>query len=109
MDSSLDIQISRRFRLSDVTINSLIGFFSLVLKDINTTRFKEFPSTAYMARKLLDITKRSKTFVACTDCNKLYNPTEIMPKSDDNSANSGFKCTHIEFPKIGRASCRERV
>ena len=51
-----------------------------------------------MARKLLDITKRSKTFVACTDCNKLYNPTEIMPKSDDNSANSGFKCTHIEFP-----------
>ena len=87
-----------RFRLSDVAINSLIGFFSLILKDINTTRFKEFPSTAYMARKLLDITKRSKTFVACTDCNKLYNPTEIMPKSDDNSANSGFKCTHIEFP-----------
>src|SRR5438874_13793771 len=98
MDSSLDIQISRRFRLSDVTINSLIGFFSLVLKDINTTRFKEFPSTAYMARKLLDITKKSKTFVACTDCNKLYNSTEIMPKSDDNNANSGFKYTHIEFP-----------
>src|SRR5204863_2241876 len=21
-----------------------------------------------------------------------------MPKSDDNNANSGFKCTHIEFP-----------
>ena len=87
-------------RLSDVAINSLIGFFSLVLKDINTTRFKEFPSTAYMAKKLLDITKRSKTFVACTDCNKLYNPTEIMPKSDDNSANSEFKCTHIEFQII---------
>ena len=49
-----------RFRLSDVAINSLIGFFSLVLKDINTTRFKEFPSTAYMARKLLDITKKIK-------------------------------------------------
>src|SRR5688500_4260951 len=38
-----------RFRLSDVAINSLIGFFSLVLKDINTTQFKEFPSTAYLA------------------------------------------------------------
>src|SRR5947208_17146159 len=73
----------KRFRLSDVAINSLIGFFSLVLKDINTTRFKEFPSTAYMPRKLLDITKKSKTFVACTDCNKLYNPTKIMPKSDN--------------------------
>ena len=89
-----------RFRLSDVAINSLIGFFSLVLKDINTTQFKEFPSTAYMARKLLDITKRSKTFVACTDCNKLYNPIEIMPKSNNNSANSEFKCTHIEFQII---------
>ena len=50
-----------------------------------------------MARKLLDIIKRSKTFVACTDCNKLYNPTEIIPKSNNNNTNSGFKCTHIEF------------
>jgi hypothetical protein len=74
-----------RFRLSDVAINSLIGFLSLVLKDINPTQFKDFPSTAYMARKLLDIKKKSKTFAVCTDCNKLYNPEEIIPKSDDNS------------------------
>jgi hypothetical protein len=76
----------------------LIGFFSLVLKNIDQTRFKEFPPTAYMARKLLDIKKKSKTFAVCTDCNKLYNPAEIIPKPGDNNANSGFKCTHVEFP-----------
>ena len=46
-----------RFRLSDVAINSLVGFLSLVLKDISLTQFKDFPPIAYMARKLLDIKK----------------------------------------------------
>ena len=50
-----------------------------------------------MARKLLDIKKISKTFAVCTDCNKLYNPAEIIP-SDSADANSGFKCINIEFP-----------
>ncbi|CAB4439789.1 unnamed protein product [Rhizophagus irregularis] len=51
-----------KFKLPDVAINSLIGFFSLLLKDIDSHRFKKFPSTAYMARKALDIRKKSKTF-----------------------------------------------
>ena len=29
-------KFQERFRLSDVTINSLVGFFSLVLKDVNS-------------------------------------------------------------------------
>ena len=86
-----------RFRLPDVAVSSLISFFSLVLKTINPTRFKEFPSSAYMARKLLDIKKKSKTFAVCTDCNKLYDPEYIIPKAGDNT-NLGFKCTNIEFP-----------
>src|SRR5205823_9836866 len=49
-----------RFKLSDVAIDSLIGFFSLVLKDVNLNRFKKFPSTAYMARRLLEIKKNQK-------------------------------------------------
>ena len=87
-----------RFRLSDVAVNSLIGFFSIVLKDINTKRFENFPSTAYMARKLLDIKKKSKTFATCTDCNKLYNIDEIIPKDSMNTNFTGFKCNNIEFP-----------
>jgi len=86
-----------RFKLSNVAINSLIGFFSLVLKNINTNRFKDFLSTVFMARKVLAIRKKPKLFAACVDCDKLYDPTEIIPQSNDNT-NTGFKCTHIEFP-----------
>ena len=50
-----------------------------------------------MARKLLDIKKKSKSFTACTEYNKLYDPTEIILKLGDNTS-SGFKCTNIEFP-----------
>ncbi|CAB4445426.1 unnamed protein product [Rhizophagus irregularis] len=49
-----------RFKLTDVTINSLTGFFALVLKDVDSNRFEKFPSTIYMARKLLEIKKSQK-------------------------------------------------
>jgi len=88
-----------RFKLSNVAINSLIGFFSLILKNINTNQFKDFPSTVFMARKALAIRKKPKLFAACVDCDKLYDPTEIIPQSNDNT-NTGFKCTHIEFQII---------
>src|SRR6266496_1481405 len=72
-------KFQERFRHSDVAINSLIGFFSLVLKDIDSHRFKDFPSTAYKAKKLLDIMKKSKTYAVFPDCNKLYNTASIIP------------------------------
>ena len=93
----LIFKFQERFRLPDVGINSLISLFSLVLKNIDPIRFIEFSSTAYMARKLLDIKKISKTFAVYTDCNKLYNSAKIIP-SDGADANSGFKCIHVEFP-----------
>ncbi|CAG8753126.1 1321_t:CDS:2, partial [Funneliformis caledonium] len=43
--------------------------------DVDSHQFEEFPSTAYMARKLLGIRKKSKTFATCLDCNKLYDIT----------------------------------
>ena len=85
-----------RFKLSDVAINSLIGFFSLVLKDINLNRFKKFPSTAYTARRLLEIKKKPTTFAACPDCDKLYDIATIIA-TNTNNENSGFKCTYVEF------------
>ncbi|CAG8675098.1 8018_t:CDS:2 [Funneliformis caledonium] len=90
-------KFQEKFKLPNVLINSLIGFFSLVLKDIDLYWFKEFSSTIYMARKLLNIRKKSKSFVTCTDCNKLYDIASIIPKNSDSNATIGFKCTHIEF------------
>ncbi|CAB4407640.1 unnamed protein product [Rhizophagus irregularis] len=60
-----------RFKLPDVAINSLIGFFSLLLKDIDSHWFKKFPPTTYMARKALDIRKNQKHL-------PLYNKTYLM-------------------------------
>ena len=88
-------KFQERFRLSDVAINSLVGFFSLVLKDVDSQRFEKFPSTAYMARKLLEIRKKTKSFAVCPNCNKLYDTAAIIPQ---DTGDSGFKCTHIEFP-----------
>ncbi len=76
----------------------MIRFFSLVLKDIDLNRFKEFPSTAYMARKLLEIKKKTKTFATCTKCNKLYNIEDIIPSNQKDDEFLGSKCTHVEFP-----------
>ncbi|CAG8738779.1 10494_t:CDS:2, partial [Funneliformis caledonium] len=65
--------------------------------NIDPYQFKDFPSMTYMARKLLNIRKKSKSFAICTDCNKLYDITSIIPKNPDNNTTIGFKCTYIEF------------
>jgi len=89
-----------RFRLSDVAVNSLIGFLNILLNNVDSHRFKNFPSTSYMARKLLEIKKNYKSFAVCSDCNKLYNYNDIIPKNQTEF--NGFKCTHIEFPNHPR-------
>ena len=71
------LKYQARFRLPDVAIDSLIKFFQIVLSDANHERFKNFPTSSYMMRKLLEIGKQSKTYAICPSCNKLYNISEI--------------------------------
>jgi hypothetical protein len=80
-----------RFRLSDVAIDSLIKFFQQVLTDADHIRFHDFPSSLYIASKLLQIGNRSKTYAVCPSCNTLYNIAKVVAKEE-------FKCTHVEFP-----------
>ena len=91
-----------RFRLSDVAIDSLIKFFQRVLKDAHLNRFKDFPSSSYTSRKLLQISKRSKTYAVCTECNTLYNTSDVV-------AEEGFKCKHVEFPQTKRKPCEAEL
>jgi hypothetical protein len=42
-----------RFHLLDVAINSLIKFFKMVLLDADQRQFENFPTSSYMAKKLL--------------------------------------------------------
>src|SRR6266542_2333397 len=84
------LKYQSRFCLPDVAINALIKFFQQVLQDINYTRFKEFPSSLYIAKKLLKVGKCSN-YAVCQSCNTLYNVSEVIIEDD-------FKCSHIEFP-----------
>lgn len=81
-----------RFRLPDVAINSLIKFFKKVLVDTDSHHFEGFPSSAYIARKLLGIRKIRK-YIVCPECHKNYDlaTTTLM-------GNYNYKCSHIEFP-----------
>ncbi|UZO27223.1 uncharacterized protein OCT59_019428 [Rhizophagus irregularis] len=84
-----------RFQLSDSAIDALIKFFKLVLLEIDKNRFENFPSSAYMAKKLMGFIKKSNTYAVCPQCNKLFNPTEVISKS---SADSSTKCNNVELP-----------
>ena len=83
-----------RFRLPDTAIDSLIKFIRMILIDINPRVFKDFPTSSYMARKLLGIGKQEQIYAVCPSCNALYNVAEILPQNQATS----LKCTHVEFP-----------
>ena len=79
----------------------MIGFFSQVLKDADSKRFANFPSSSYFAKKLLHVDKATKTYAVCPKCNNLYKIKEILKQNEQATSETspGFKCSHIEFPK----------
>ncbi|PKK59187.1 hypothetical protein RhiirC2_821477 [Rhizophagus irregularis] len=89
-----------RFRHFEVSKSSLIGFFSQVLKDANSKRFANFPSSSYSAKKLLCIDKATKTYAVCPKCNNLYKIGEILGQNEQvTEASPGLKCSRVEFSK----------
>src|SRR5437763_1193411 len=86
--------------IPDDAINSLIKFFRIVLSDADNERFKNFPTSSYMMRKMLEFGKHSKRYAVCPSCNKLYKESEILSTSE-------FKCNHVEFPIHPRRNLRK--
>ncbi|CAG8776729.1 5567_t:CDS:1, partial [Racocetra fulgida] len=72
---------------------SLIKFFQMVLLDADQLRFKNFPTSLDMARKLLGINMHTKEYGVCPSCDILYEVSEVINKQDKD-----FECTHVEFP-----------
>src|ERR1044071_8679460 len=66
------LKYQARFRLPDVAINSLIKFLRIVLSDADNERFKNFATSSYMVRKVVEFGKHSKRYAVCPSCNKLY-------------------------------------
>src|SRR5205823_14575511 len=76
------LKYQARFRLPDVAINSLIKFFQIVLSDADNERFKNFLTSSYMMRKMLEFGKYSKRYAVYPSCNKLYKESEILSTKD---------------------------
>ena len=69
----------------------------LVLTEIAGDKYKNFPSTFYLAKKSLDMKDQFHSFVPCTKCHKLYNKDEVVNFQQDKVL-SITKCMHVEFP-----------
>ena len=67
-----------RFNIPETATESLIKFMKLVLTEIGSNRFNDFPSTLYLAKKSLGIKDRFHNFIPCTKCHKLYNKDEMV-------------------------------
>jgi hypothetical protein len=63
-----------------------------------------------MAKKLLGINKREKTYAVCPEYNILYKVLEILPQNIQNvtdQLSSRFKCTHVAFSNHPRYNQRQ--
>src|SRR5207237_7310775 len=56
------LKYQARFHLPDVAINYLIKFFQIVLSDADNESFKNFTTSSYMMRKMLEFGKYSKRY-----------------------------------------------
>ena len=90
-----------RFNISETATESLIKFISLLLKEIGSTVFENFPDTLYKTRNFLNLEDRFHSFVACTKCHKLYNKQEVE-EFRQNETLAIMKCRYIEFPNSSR-------
>ena len=70
------------------------------MKDVDQKRFQNFPSSSYLAKKLLQISKGTKTYAVCPKCNKLYKIDEILEQNEQATAEAsiGYNCNHVTFP-----------
>jgi hypothetical protein len=75
----------------------------MVLSDADQWRFENFPTSSYMAKKLLKIVKWEKIYAVCSDYDTLYKVLEIL----QNKSNTEPKCRYVEFPNHPKHSKRQ--
>ena len=87
------LQYQQWYRLLNVAIDSLFKFLKYFLLMIDKNEFFYFPSSLYMAKKILGITTRLIKYDACDKCHKLFNIIETLNKTDENPT-----CSFINYP-----------
>ncbi|EXX64553.1 hypothetical protein GLOIN_2v1786478 [Rhizophagus irregularis DAOM 181602=DAOM 197198] len=87
----------KRFNIPEIATEALIQFIKLLLIEIGSSNFEEFPDSLYLARNVLRLKDQYHNFVACLKCHKLYNKKEVE-EFQQNGNLTVMKCSHVEFP-----------
>src|ERR1043165_3539133 len=90
-------KFQQRFRLSDMALEALIKFLCIVLTRLNKSQSKNFPTSLYMAKKMLNIFQPKMQLAVCTNCHKLHNVKEIIAYKEDGKVTT-MNCLHEEYP-----------
>jgi hypothetical protein len=90
-------KFQQRFRLPDMAFEALIKFLRIILIRLNKLRFKNFPTSLYMAKKLLNIIQPKMQLAVCTSCHKLYDAKEIIAYREEGKV-ATMNCLHNEYP-----------
>jgi hypothetical protein len=86
------LQYQQQYKLSNISIDSLFKFLRFLLLMIDKNKFLSFPTSLYMAKKVLGIRTNIVKYAACNKCHKLYGINEISNKTELTT------CSFINYP-----------
>ena len=90
-------KFQQRFRLSDTALEALIKFLCVVLTHLDKSQFKDFPTSLYIAKKMLNIFQPKMRLAICSDCHKLHNVKNIVEYKEEGEV-AIMNCSHEEYP-----------
>ncbi|CAB4435288.1 unnamed protein product [Rhizophagus irregularis] len=100
------LQYQQRYKLPNVSIDSLFKFLRFFLLTVDENKFSSFPSSLYVAKKILGISTNIIKYAACNKCHKLYdineisNTTEVPTYSNKDGGNNPIIRPIMTFPLV---------
>ncbi|GET52134.1 hypothetical protein GLOIN_2v1788017 [Rhizophagus irregularis DAOM 181602=DAOM 197198] len=86
------LQYQQRYKLPNVSIDSLFKFLRFFLLTVDENKFSSFLSSLYVAKKILGISTNIIKYAACNKCHKLYDINEISNTTEVPT------CSFINYP-----------
>src|SRR4051812_37698037 len=79
-----------------MALESLIKSWWVILLHLNKLQFKDFPTSLYVAKKMLNIFQPKMQLVVYTECHKLYNVKYVIAYKEEGKV-TVINCLHKEF------------
>jgi Transposase family tnp2 len=96
-------KFQQRFRCADVALESLIKFLRIILLHFDKFQFKDFPTSLFLAKKMLNIFQPKMQLAVCTKCHKLHSAKDVIAYKKEGKV-AVMNCSHKEFPNIPTSS-----